>query len=101
MQQHLQKKYLTLSTFVLLLLTFISLLHSVESPNDLLKNLFAEGISIDLCEPTFSSGVFTTDKGGIISAPNLRIQARKLVYTKKMSEGEPVFTLVAEKDLMV
>lgn len=72
-----------------------------ETPDQLLKNVFAEGISIDLREPTFCNGVFTTDKGGVITAPNLRIQAQHIVYTRKMEDGEPVFNLVAERDLLV
>lgn len=75
---------------------------TAESSDDLLKTVFAEGISVDLREPTFSDGTFTTNKGGVITAPGLRIQAQHIVYTRKMSDcGEPIFNLTAEGDLMV
>lgn len=86
--------------WVLFLFTFSFLLHADDS-DDLLQNLFAEGITIDLREPTFCDGVFSTEKGGVILGPNLRIQARHLTYTRKLVEKQPVFTIEAYEDLIV
>lgn len=87
--------------FFFLFLTVCSAVHAEEDVEDVVKKVFAEGVSIDLCEPTFSNGVFTTEKGGVITAPNLRIQAMCLTYTRRFSEDEPIFTLIAEGSLMV
>jgi hypothetical protein len=65
------------------------------------EQLLAQGITVDLREPQYCEGVLTTEKGGVISAPDLRIQARSIVYTRKVIEGEPVCTLVAEGDLII
>jgi hypothetical protein len=62
---------------------------------------FAEGITVDLREPVFEEGVLTTEQGGVVTAPDLRIQARRIVYTKKTVEGAPVYNIVAEGDLML
>jgi len=87
--------------FSIFFMAWLCSLAAEDEDNDIVKSVFAEGISIDLCEPTFSNGVFTTDKGGVIIAPQLRIQARKLTYTKRLVDKEPVFKLEAEGDLMV
>lgn len=60
-----------------------------------------EGIKVDLREPEYCEGVLKTDKGGVICGPDMRVQARKIVYTRKEVEGESVFTLEAEGDLLV
>ena len=52
-----------------------------------------EAVSVDLIDPIFQDGVLTTDKGGVIQADGLRIQARKICY-----DTEHVF---AEQDLMI
>lgn len=66
-----------------------------------LKGLFAEGVTIDLREPTYCEGVFTTDQGGVITGPNLRIQARRMSYIRKEVDEQPVFTIQAEGDLIL
>lgn len=69
---------------------------------DLLKGVLVEGIAVDLREPTYCDGVLTSEKGGVIVGPKgFRIQARKIVYTRKMVEGQPVCNIVAENDLML
>lgn len=59
------------------------------------------GLTVDLREPTLCEGVLTTEQGGVIQAPNVRIQARKLIYTRKEVEGVPICTLYAEGDLIL
>lgn len=84
--------------FIALLLT--GSLYS-DVAEDFLKGVFTKGITVDLSEPTLCEGVLTTEKGGVITGPGIRIQARKLIYTRKMQEGKPIVTIKAEEDLMV
>lgn len=65
------------------------------------EGLFVKGVTVDLREPVFTDGVLCTDQGGVITGPDIRIQARKIVYTKKMIDNLPIFTLEAEEDLML
>lgn len=52
-------------------------------------------LKVDLCEPTYAEGVLSTEKGGIIQGPDVRIQARKIVYSKASQD------LVAEGDIIL
>lgn len=74
---------------------------SKEATEDLLKGVFVEGITIDLREPCFSEGVLTTEQGGVITGPNIRIQAQKIVYTRKVIDGKAVCTIEAEGSIML
>lgn len=65
-----------------------------------LEDLFAKGITVDLRDPLYAEGVLSTEKGGVITGPDLRIQALKIRYTRKMAEGKPVMTLEAEDQLI-
>lgn len=56
---------------------------------------------VDLKDPEFVSGVLRTDQGGVITAPGLRIQARKIEYTDKTIEGRRVQKVLAEGDLLL
>lgn len=62
---------------------------------------FAKGVTIDLRDPTFTQGVLSTENGGVVTAPDLRIQAQKIIYTKKVIDGTPVYTIDAEGSLML
>ncbi len=85
------------SVIVLLLcFDFVSAL----SPKDA-ESLFAKGIVADLREPEYSEGVLTTECGGVVTGPDIRIQAQKIVYTRKVVEGVPILTIEAEGDLML
>lgn len=56
---------------------------------------------INLKEPVFSHGVITTDQGGVVESEGIRIQARKIEYTNRIENGNPVQRIVAEGDLMM
>lgn len=56
---------------------------------------------INLTDPVFSQGVIMTDQGGVITAENLRIQARHIEYADRVENGVPVKRIVAEGDLMM
>lgn len=68
---------------------------------ELVQDIFREGITVDLCEPNYTDGVLTTEQGGVITGPGIRIQARKITYIRKVIEGIPVCRIEAEGDLML
>ena len=68
---------------------------------EILKDFFSEGITVDLRDPEYSDGVLTTESGGVISGQDLRIQAKKIRYHRQMVDGKPVFTIEAEGQLMM
>ncbi|HLB52735.1 MAG TPA: hypothetical protein VJK48_03375 [Chlamydiales bacterium] len=61
--------------------------------------LFASDLVVDLRNPSFEDGTFSTNEGGVIRGKDLRIQAKSIAYTKK-GEDE-VHEITAEGDLMV
>ena len=65
------------------------------------ESSFPQGITVDLHSPTFEDGVLSTETGGVIKAPDLRIQARTLIYTRKMVDNEAACKLYAEKELIL
>ncbi len=62
-----------------------------------LDDVIEHGIDIDLRNPTYIDGTLSTDEGGIITAPNIRIQARCINYTRDETQE----TICAEGDLIV
>lgn len=86
----------------LLLLLIPHSIHAAEAiGSDAFEALFAQGVKVDLREPTLCDGVITTTKGGVITGPNLRIQAQSIKYTRKVVDKVPVFTIEAEDDVML
>jgi hypothetical protein len=67
----------------------------------LLQDGLQEGITVDLREPLYSDGVLSTKKGGVITAPQLRIQALYLCYTRKADDKNPIWKIEAEGELIV
>jgi hypothetical protein len=62
-----------------------------------LDDVIEHGIDIDLRNPTYIDGTLFTNEGGIITAPNIRIQARTITYTRDETQE----TITAEGDLLV
>ncbi len=60
-----------------------------------------EDFVINLKDPEFSHGVISTEHGGIITAEDIRIQAKKISYTNRIENGHPVQRVEAEGDLLV
>lgn len=56
-------------------------------------------LTIDLNNPTYSEGVLITEEGGVITAPNIRIQALHICYNRILKES--IWTIEAEGDLLV
>ncbi len=80
------------SLFLSFLFSFF--LNAQESPGE-------GGIIVDLREPLYCDGVLSTEKGGIIETPQIRIQALRLRYTRQTNKEEMLWTLEAEGQLIV
>lgn len=86
--------------FSILSLFFIASVAGQE-PNVQIEDLLSSGITIDLRNPCYNDGVLTTESGGVITAPNVRIQAQHMIYTKKNIGEEAVCFVEAEGDLVL
>lgn len=64
---------------------------------DLVDNLMNGGVTVDLREPLLSNGVITTEKGGVIAGEGIRIQAKKIIYTRRFDKQ----CAVAEGDVII
>lgn len=64
-----------------------------------------EGITVNLRDPEYSDGTLKTEKGGLITAEGIRIQARHILYSRKAispeGEGKALCTIEAEGDLLI
>lgn len=69
--------------------------------NQFIRDGLPEGVTIDLREPLYIDGVLTTEKGGVITGPNLRVQALRIRYTRKIENNELLATIEAEGQLGV
>lgn len=76
-------------------LFFLSSLTAAEPEKD------SMGLTVDLRNPLFEEGVLTTTEGGVISGPDIRIQARKITYIKQLDAEEPIYRIEAEEDLIL
>lgn len=72
-----------------------------EPINELTRELLAKGIVVDLHSPTYSDGVLSTCQGGVITGPNIRIQASSMIYTNKVIDFQPVLKVEAEENVML
>ncbi len=85
------------SSFFLFLFLLLITHYSAFSVSPMEK----EDFTINLRDPEFSHGVIFTEKGGIITAEGMRIQAQKISYTNRIENGHPVQRVEAEGDLLV
>ncbi|MEM7175564.1 MAG: hypothetical protein AAF443_06540 [Chlamydiota bacterium] len=80
---------------------FILLLLAIALP--LLS--FGDGVDypviVDLNDPEYSNGMITTESGGVITAPEIRIQGQKICYTYKLVDGKKLHSVTAEGNLML
>jgi hypothetical protein len=61
----------------------------------------AQEFTVNLKDPQYQNGVISTHSGGVISSPELRVQAKHIVYSNRVDKGEPIHRVVAEGDLML
>ncbi|MCP5506192.1 MAG: LPS-assembly protein LptD [Chlamydiales bacterium] len=66
-------------------------------------SLFAapQEFTVNLKNPEYQGGVISTHQGGVIESPEIRIQARHIIYIQKVEKGEEVHRVIAEGDLML
>lgn len=60
-----------------------------------------KGLEVNLKDPTFQEGVLTTDKGGVVTAEGLRIQAQKIRFINRIESGFPIKKIIAEGNLLL
>lgn len=51
--------------------------------------------------PEYKEGVLTTEEGGVLTGKNIRIQARRIVYTKQERHDPPLCNVYCEGDLLI
>ncbi|PIS00894.1 MAG: hypothetical protein COT84_05440 [Chlamydiae bacterium CG10_big_fil_rev_8_21_14_0_10_35_9] len=61
----------------------------------------ASDIFVDLNNPTYLSGVLSTNDGGVIVSDDLRIQAKNIEYAYFKKNGQTVHTIKASENLML
>lgn len=65
------------------------------------ETLFAKGVKADLRNPELCDGVLISEEGGVVTAPDMRLQARKVKYVRKLVDGKPVMTIEGEGNLLL
>lgn len=105
-------KYFSAYSFICLLLAILTTTFGYSDDKDNQANelatekvdsssLFSNGIKVDLREPVYKEGVLSTEKGGVISGPDIRIQATYISFTKKTADQQEVYQLIAEGNLLL
>lgn len=69
--------------------------HSISS------DLIGDGLRVDLRNPIWENSILSTCEGGVIEGRDIRIQAKKITYTKKTAEEKPLHSIEAEEDLIL
>ena len=85
---------------IVLAILFLLQVEAQELPKMLLNNM-EEGLHVDLREPTYTNGVLSTSKGGVVTGPQLRIQAMQIHYFRKDQTGAPSMLIEAEGQLLI
>ena len=57
--------------------------------------------TVNLKDPEYRDGVISTNQGGVITSPELRVQAHHIVYINKVEKGKTIHRVIAEGDLML
>ena len=60
-----------------------------------------DNVIVDLIDPLYENGTLTTVNGGILTATNLRIQAQKITYVRKLDDENPTFTVFCEGNILI
>ncbi|MBP7075056.1 MAG: LPS-assembly protein LptD [Rhabdochlamydiaceae bacterium] len=63
--------------------------------------LLAEEYDVQLKNPLFSGGTISSDEGGVICGPGIRIQAQNISYTHKTENGLQIKKVHAKGDLLL
>jgi len=81
----------------LLFCALASLPFSLQSNDEVPHLPKTDKIDVHLLHPTFCDGTLSTEQGGVITAEGLRIQAKKIIYTKSQNAHR----ITAEGELLV
>ncbi len=78
----------------------LPVLAAAFTPPQIVTELVKHGIVVDIKNPVYEQGALTTQEGGIIKGPGIRIQARRIscILSGEEDEGPLLF---AEGDLLV
>lgn len=76
-------------------------LFALKDSIELLDEVIEKGITVDLRDPSYANGVLYTEKGGVVTALDVRIQAKKIVYTNTKIEENKILKIEAEDQLIV
>lgn len=60
-----------------------------------------DNVVVDLFDPLYENGILTTESGGVLTAPDLRIQAQKITYIRSLEGEQPVFNVYCEGKLLI
>lgn len=60
-----------------------------------------DAITVDLRRPIYQKGVLSTEEGGVLTAPRLRIQAQKIIYIRRPEHEPPELKVFCSGDLLV
>lgn len=63
--------------------------------------LYGEDYDVQLKNPVFSGGTISSNEGGVISGPDIRIQAKEIAYTHKTENGIQIRQIHAHGDLLL
>lgn len=58
-------------------------------------------VIVDLVDPVYTNGVLTTESGGVLLGPDLRIQAQQITYTRQLEGDCPVFNVTCSGNLLI
>lgn len=78
--------------FLTIVLLFSSVAVFVSEPTQ---------FTVNLKNPIYKDNIISTDQGGVITSPELRIQARHIIYINKIEKGKQTHQVIAEGDLML
>lgn len=78
---------------------YISALEEIEKLFD--HERIDQGVTVDLREPLYSDGILSTEQGGVIKGPQIRIQAQKIRYTRRTVDEASLWTIEAEGSLII
>lgn len=65
------------------------------------SSLIAEEFDVHLNNPLFSGGTISSNEGGVISGPDIRIQAQQISYTHKTENGLQIKKVHAQGNLLL
>lgn len=63
--------------------------------------LRADEYDVQLKNPVFSGGTISSNEGGVITGPDIRIQAKEISYTHKTENGVQIRQIHAQEDLLL